>query len=69
VEESNGQEEKYADITDVVAAALGHEDFPQGPVQRFEVQCLSNGDATWRAWAAGRDVPEGGAYTEHTGRL
>ena len=53
----------YQEITNVIARVLDEEDFPEGEVERVEVTCLPNGEATWRVWPARADQPLEGFYT------
>jgi hypothetical protein len=61
--DANPDTDNYPPITQVIRTALDHEDFPQGDVARLEINCLSNGQGTWRAWVPGADFPEGGVYS------
>ena len=61
--EGNASEDRYPDIRSVVQEVLNAEDFPEGDVDRIEINCLGTGQATWRVWAARADEPVGGVYT------
>ena len=61
--EVDREQDHYPELQDVIDAALDHEDFPEGPVDRFVVECLGNGQGTWRVWPAKADEPLGGVYT------
>lgn len=54
--------DRYRDITKVINEVLNEEDFPRGDIERLEITCLANGEATWRVWAARADDPVGGTY-------
>jgi hypothetical protein len=52
--------DRYPDIADVLAAMQEDEEIQQGPVERIEVSCLANGDATYRVWAPRAEEAVGG---------
>ena len=52
--------DRYPDINEVIVAAQQDEDFPEGPVERFEVTALASGEGTWRVWPARAEEPIGG---------
>lgn len=54
----------YPDLNTVIQSAFGHEDWPTGKIERFEVTCLANGQGTWRVWPARGDEFVGGVYTD-----
>jgi hypothetical protein len=58
----NHNDDRYAEIIEVVARVLEEKSFPQYPVERLEVTCLASGEATWRAWPAKAEESEGGYY-------
>jgi hypothetical protein len=55
---------RYPEIGKVIRKVLQERDFPTGEVQKLEITCLQNGEATWRVWAPGFDEPEGGVYSQ-----
>jgi len=47
--------DRHRSLPDAISAARGHEDFPTGPVEKFELICHASGEVTWRAWAPRAD--------------
>lgn len=58
----NPDTDNYPAWRDVLDAAIRHEDFPNGPIDRVELNCLPNGQGTWRVWAPKAQEPIGGVY-------
>jgi hypothetical protein len=56
-------EDRYQDVADVVTRVLSEEEFPTGPIERFEVTCTASGEATYRVWEARAEEPFSGVYT------
>jgi hypothetical protein len=52
--------DRYPDIKSVLAAMQDDEEITEGAVERIEVNCLANGDATYRVWAPRAEDPVGG---------
>jgi hypothetical protein len=53
-------QDRYPNIADVLTAMQQDDEIQQGPVERIEVNCLANGDATYRVWAPRAEEPVGG---------
>lgn len=56
-------QDRYADINKAIALAMDSEDWPEGPVERFEVTCLASGEVTFRVWPVRAVEPIGGHFT------
>jgi hypothetical protein len=52
--------DRYPNIADVLAAMQDDDEITGGVVERIEVSCLANGDATYRVWAPRAEEPVGG---------
>ncbi|HYJ00563.1 MAG TPA: hypothetical protein VEX36_12910, partial [Thermoleophilaceae bacterium] len=50
------------EITAVISRVLDEDSFPDGDVERVEITCLPNGEATYRVWPARADEPIEGFY-------
>lgn len=59
---TNTDTDRYPDLDSVIRYARASEDFPQAPIERFEVTLLASGEGTWRCWAARAEEPIGGYY-------
>lgn len=56
--------DRYPAISEVLKRVVVAEDFPNGDIERLEVTCLANGEATWRVWTARAEEPVGGVFTD-----
>lgn len=63
--DSNGfdpEADNHQDYKEVLARAEQEQDFPVSLVERVEISCLANGDATVRVWAVRSDEAIGWTY-------
>lgn len=51
--------DRFPNLVDVLQRVLEAEDIPKTDVQKVEINCLANGEATARVWAARAEEPEG----------
>jgi hypothetical protein len=58
----DGTQDRYPDINAVLPLVFEEEDFPVGPIERFEVTLLASGEATARVWPARAEEPVGFYY-------
>jgi hypothetical protein len=56
--------DRHQTIRKAFHEAQQQEDFPDGPVERFEIVCHASGEVTWRAWTPRADEPEAGYLPE-----
>lgn len=49
----------FPELKRVLQQLPQQEDFPDGPIERIEVTCLANGQATARVWPAHAEEPWG----------
>jgi hypothetical protein len=57
---AQANEDRYPKLTRVLQRIAGEADLPTGAIERLEVTCLANGDATYRVWPARAEEPVGG---------
>ena len=58
--ESAGGDDNYADLASIIPAVLDHSEFPDGPVERLEINCHATGEVTYRVWAPRAEEATGG---------
>ena len=64
MEETPATQDRYPSLDKVIDEVFDAEDFPEGPIERFEITCLASGDATYRVWPARAEEPESGYFAE-----
>lgn len=63
-EQIDTDSDRYPSFESVISAIQDHDEFQEGPVERLEITCLANGDATYRVWAPRAEEPTGGFFSE-----
>jgi hypothetical protein len=58
--EADHNEDRFPTLTRVLQALPNQEDFPEGQVQRVQIELHASGDATYRVWEPRADEPASG---------
>lgn len=58
--EMNTDEDRYRSPADALEQVVSSDDFPEGNVDRLELNFQASGEVTWRCWESRAEEPIGG---------